>query len=743
MQSNMKNKKTYYQKLDIVRVISCIAVFLYHLNILKGGFLAVCIFFTLSGYLSCISSLQKEKFSIKEYYISRIKKIYIPLFIIVMLTIATLTLFPDINWLNLKPETTSVLLGYNNFWQLNANLDYFTRHISSPFMHMWYIAILLQFELFFPIAFLILKNIGEKINKHIPTIMLLILSILSYYYFYQNITTNNIMFAYYHTLSRIFSCLLGVSLAFLSYYHKPILSEIIKKIRLNNFIFYTYLIGLIISFYTVTSTSKNLSIYMLLTSLITLRLIDYGTIKEKENNNIITKLLKGLSNISYEIYLIQYPVIFLFQNIKLESTIKAPSIILITLLLSYVLHLALNIKKDNKIKVLRILLCIPVIGISIYGTYRYSITKDYTKEMKELENKIKENKILAQKKQEEYKQKLKEEQEAWQLELNEFTNKEEELKKKISNLPVVGIGDSVMLGAANALYQTFPNGYFDGKVNRTELEARDIVIDLENKGLLTDILIFNLGTNGECASACKRKIMSAVGNRQVFWVNATNPDLATCNPNINKAQEDYPNIHVVDWVSVVEKHPEYVASDRTHVGGYGAKVYSQTIYDAIYNYYLQELNKQKEEKIKEHEQLEKEKITFIGNDLLLNTYEYLQVTYQTSEFIINSEFTYNLIKEDLENRIEENTLTNNIVFMFDNTLYLTKEEYQEIINLCKNRNIYIITTKKILLEEQENLHIIDLTEDLKENKLYLSPDKVHLSKEGNNYLANLIKELIK
>ena len=161
----MKNKKTYYQKLDIIRVLSCIAVFLYHLNILKGGFLAVCVFFTLSGYLSCISSLQKEKFSIKEYYISRIKKIYIPLFIIVMITIATLTLFPDINWLNLKPETTSVLLGYNNFWQLNANLDYFTRHISSPFMHMWYIAILLQFELFFPIAFLILKNIGEKLGK--------------------------------------------------------------------------------------------------------------------------------------------------------------------------------------------------------------------------------------------------------------------------------------------------------------------------------------------------------------------------------------------------------------------------------------------------------------------------------------------------------------------------------------------------------------------------------------------------
>ena len=56
-------EKVYYKKLDIIRVISCIAIFLYHLNILKGGFLAVCTFFVLSGYLSCKSAFSKEKFS--------------------------------------------------------------------------------------------------------------------------------------------------------------------------------------------------------------------------------------------------------------------------------------------------------------------------------------------------------------------------------------------------------------------------------------------------------------------------------------------------------------------------------------------------------------------------------------------------------------------------------------------------------------------------------------------------------
>ena len=69
----------------------------------------------------------------------------------ILLLISTIISFiPSINWLNLKPETTSILFGYNNFWQLSANLDYFARHANSPFIHFWYIGIFLQFELIFP-----------------------------------------------------------------------------------------------------------------------------------------------------------------------------------------------------------------------------------------------------------------------------------------------------------------------------------------------------------------------------------------------------------------------------------------------------------------------------------------------------------------------------------------------------------------------------------------------------------------
>ena len=76
-------EKKHYGKIDLIRVISCLAILLYHIGILKGGYLAVCTFFVLSGYLSVISCFKKEKISLKEYYLNKFKKLYLPVLVIV------------------------------------------------------------------------------------------------------------------------------------------------------------------------------------------------------------------------------------------------------------------------------------------------------------------------------------------------------------------------------------------------------------------------------------------------------------------------------------------------------------------------------------------------------------------------------------------------------------------------------------------------------------------------------------
>lgn len=70
----MKASKRYYFALDVIRIIACIAVLFYHLNFLKGGYLAVCTFLVLSGYLAVLYASKQEKFSFKNIILIALKE---------------------------------------------------------------------------------------------------------------------------------------------------------------------------------------------------------------------------------------------------------------------------------------------------------------------------------------------------------------------------------------------------------------------------------------------------------------------------------------------------------------------------------------------------------------------------------------------------------------------------------------------------------------------------------------------
>ena len=327
---------------------------------------------------------------------------------------------------------------------------------------------------------------------------------------------------------------------------------------------------------------------------------------------------------------------------------------------------------------------------------------------------------------------------AWENILSDLDAEESKLQDMVKNLPIVGVGDSIMLGALDSLYKQFPNGYFDAAISRTDWEANPILVNLKNRGLLSDIIVFNLGTNGECPDSCKKEIFETIGDRQIFWVNATHPDYPIFNTNLKNLANTHKNIHIIDWISASNGHPEYFIADGIHLTSSGAPVYAKTIYEAIYNYYLNELKIKKEQKLKEHNESELNKITFIGNDILLNAYELLQSDYVSSDFMINSNYTYESLINEIENRQNENTLSHNLIFMFDNGLKLSKEKYEKIISLCKEHQIYFITTYKLPPLEYDNVTIIDFYSALKEHPEYLMADKLHLTNEG----INIIKELI-
>lgn len=736
-----KNKK-YYKHLDILRVFACLAILLYHLNILKGGYLAVCTFFVLSGYLSCISAFQKDKFSFKSYYYNRLLKLYIPLFVIVFVTIAIIAWLPNISWLNLKPETTSILLGYNNFWQLNANLDYFARNISSPFIHLWYISILLQFDLIFPFLYSIFRKIGDKVDKLLPCSFLLCLSLIGSIYFYKMCLTQNIMLPYYHTLTRIFSILFGVSLGFIHHYYDSLVSKNLKK-KSKNKIFYSYLVILMVLFVFVDAKSNYFPISIILTTIITGRLIDYSILTTKQELSTLEQGIKCISTMSYEIYLVQYPIIFLLQYVDINPLISVIITVILTFILAYLFHFCLDYHHKNlHAQRVKYILCVILGCIVCYGFYQYCITKDYTEEMKQLKQQINQNKELMQQKQESYNSELKKEQEVWNSALIDLENIETELPNMITNLPIVGIGDSVMLGAINNLYQQFPKGYFDAKISRSPWIAKDLIKSLNNKQLLGDAIVINLGTNGDCSEECKIEIMKECEGKEVFWVTIINDSRIHMNDKLKEFANKYPNLHIIDWYSIAQGHPEYFYVDGIHLTEIGRKAYTNMLYDSIYQVYLEKYQTKKQE-IMDKIDATKIKINFYGNDILLNVYETIQNDYQNARFIGHTNFTFSSLKEEIQASINDQTLPDSLVFTFDKQLSISHIQYQKLIDLCENKNIYILsmdeqTTQNLMALKKDNVTVIPFYP--KED--HLMADKIHLTESGNKILQENLKNYI-
>ena len=735
----MENGKKYYRRIDILRIISCILILLYHLKIIKGGFLAVCTFFTLSGYLECISALINNNFSIIKYYKNRIKKLYIPLLLVISITLIITKQIPNIVWLNLKPETLSAIFGYNNFWQLKTNMDYFTKNINSPFIHLWYISILLQFDLVFPIIFVILKKLDEKISKHISAIIMLILSIFSTYLLFHMNKTGNIMNVYYNTFARSFSILWGVLFALIHYKYKLKIHKIL--IRYNYLINILYLSILITLCIFVSDKSTNYALYMIIVTFISLKLIKYSTLKSNKIE-IKDKITMFISKCTYEIYLVQYPVIFFVQSLNINKNIRIPIIIITTLLASIILNVLVNTKLKHKIiNGVRYIIIFIIIGI---GTIILINEKDHTIQMRELENKLNDNlKIIEQKNKEYINNKEEESKKLEEMLANMDIENEKAVKELINTLPIVGVGDSVFLDAADKLYKRFPNGYFDGKVSRSIIGGKEVLVDLINKNKLGDIVVLALSQNGDYSERRNKDLMDLLGNREIYWVNAVGADDPTFNDKFEVFAKNYSNLHIVDWYSVSINHPEYFYKDGVHPKNNGLEIYADTIYKKIYDDYLEKYNKKKLEIIENTKKEEMNKIIFYGNDLLVNSFEYIEDFFNNNKYNTSTQYDYKSIYKDIENKINNKTLEHKIVFLYDKDTKITKDEYIKIINLCKDYEIFIcnIIDNNLNINDN-NVTVIDFNDEITNNKDYLMPDQKHLSKKGNKALIKLLYETI-
>ena len=121
-------------------------------------------------------------------------------------------------------------------------------------------------------------------------------------------------------------------------------------------------------FFIVDSSSKLFAPAMLISSMISCIIIECAISIDQTKENFVEKIFSFISTISYEVYLVQYPIIYLYQILSTKQDniyINALIISLITFIVSFIIHFALSKRKNLK-KIQLVVLVIVLLFIYLF-----------------------------------------------------------------------------------------------------------------------------------------------------------------------------------------------------------------------------------------------------------------------------------------------------------------------------------------------------------------------------------------
>jgi len=332
--------KNYYRpEIDGIRAIAVLSVIFFHagINIFKGGFVGVDIFFVISGYLITtiiLKDIEKGKFSISYFYQRRARRILPALIITVALTLPfTLLLLPPEDLQSFSKSIISSLTFWSNF-QFSSESGYFeTPGEYKPLLHTWSLSIEEQFYIFYPLFFILLFKLGKKfIFLVICAVSLLSLFFaqwsgnLNYGYpffdeeflFYSKSIWSEFMMPF----GRVWELALGAICAFLlnfknNYFQTRLDTE--NRVLIFNIFSFIGIILILFSFFYLSENFPYPSFYSLIPVIGTALLILFCNKNTFIQKILSFKILVFIGLISYSAYLFHFPVFSLIKYTNINN----------------------------------------------------------------------------------------------------------------------------------------------------------------------------------------------------------------------------------------------------------------------------------------------------------------------------------------------------------------------------------------------------------------------------------------
>jgi peptidoglycan/LPS O-acetylase OafA/YrhL len=326
----------YRADIDGLRALAVIPVLLFHagFSMFSGGFIGVDIFFVISGFLITsiiLSDIKKEKFSFKQFWNRRIRRIVPILFFVMIVTLIAFSFVsPPAAFSHLSKSLLSqVLLSANIFFW--TQVDYFSHSSETyPLLHTWSLAVEEQFYLIFPFLIYYLRQFKAKTQFQLLAILGLISLILSIW------ATDRMPAASFYLLPcRAWELIAGALLAMNSSFNIITLK---LKSGVNEFLSVIGIIAILFAIFFFDKETPFPSYTALIPVLGTVFLI-------QSNNGYITVIGRFLSSrlvvfvglTSYSLYLWHWPVLVFNRAISLKEPSSSSQ--LVCLFVSFILAL--------------------------------------------------------------------------------------------------------------------------------------------------------------------------------------------------------------------------------------------------------------------------------------------------------------------------------------------------------------------------------------------------------------------
>ncbi len=588
-----KKKSRYIPALDGLRALAVLGVIAYHMGMAwaPGGLLGVTVFFVLSGYL--ITSLlliewdNTGTINLPQFWLRRIKRLFPAIAFVIICVAALTTIFDHSLLTKLREDMWAALCWVTNWWYILRDVSYFDAlGAPSPVTHFWSLAIEEQFYVVWPVVLILAHKFGVK-RSHMrnATLVLVLASALEMALLFNPDADPSRV--YYGTDTRAFSLLIGAWPAFVWPSNQLGANnevQLDRNVRIAlDAVGGIALIGLIAMMGCIEGTSAIM--YrggILLASIITMVIIAVIVHPSSILGKVFSaKPLVWIGLRSYGIYLWHYPLLLLMNprsNIAgtpwwmylvelavmfacaafsykfVEDPIRHGSIgTFVSRVRSGEVYLA-DWLRDHAIPTAAAaavtLVCVGGL-IFVPNTSALEggdLLKDESAHV------------------------------AGVPAANDAATAEK------AKLDVLMIGDSVSVRAIPNFTETFPYGAIDAAVNRQLTVGEDVYRSYAEQGIVGDIVVFALGTNGQVTDEQLDDLLGEVGtDKHVFFVNTRSPQtwMAETNAALERAADRYDNVQVIDWYSASAPHGDWFDGDGTHLSQDGAQAYIDLVHDAI------------------------------------------------------------------------------------------------------------------------------------------------------------------